>query len=210
MCYDHINQILKKYFISIQAYFYFDYQYLMRRVTHSQTSPARDELPAALLRKPRPTDGNAVHELIGNCPPLDTNSRYCNLLQCTHFADTSALAECDGTVVGFVSGYRPPASPKDLFIWQVAVSAIARGQGLGRRLMLDILDRPENRDLRLLHTTITPDNHASWAMFEGLARTLGAPSRRKLLFDAEHHFGGHHDSEHQLTIGPFDSARISH
>lgn len=170
----------------------------------------RAQQSPALLRKPQSTDGAAVHALIAACPPLDTNSLYCNLLQCTHFADTSALAERDGVVIGFVSGYRPPTVEDSLFIWQVAVSETARGEGLGKRLMLDILGRPEHRDVRFLRTTITPDNRASWAMFEGLARTLGAPGHRALLFDAERHFGGRHESEHQLTIGPFDTARISH
>jgi L-2,4-diaminobutyric acid acetyltransferase len=166
--------------------------------------------PAAHLRRPVPSDGPAVHALVAACPPLDPNSLYCNLLQCTHFAGTSALAEAGGEVVGFVSGYRPPADPDSLFVWQVAVSGTVRGQGLGRRLMLDILARPENRGLRFVRTTITNDNAASWAMFDSLARQLGAATRRQVLFDADRHFAGQHDSEHELVIGPFDSARIAH
>ena len=44
-------------------------------------------------------DGLAVNRLIASCPPLDTNSTYCNFLQCLHFAETSVLAEKDGKVV---------------------------------------------------------------------------------------------------------------
>jgi L-2,4-diaminobutyric acid acetyltransferase len=166
--------------------------------------------PAARLRKPRASDGAAVHALVAACPPLDPNSLYCNLLQCTHFAQTSALAESGDAVVGFVSGYRPPTHPDSLFVWQVAVSGAARGQGLGKRLMLDILTRPENRDVRYLRTTITGENAPSWAMFESLARQLGATAERHLLFDADRHFAGRHDSEHEFIIGPFDTARIPH
>ncbi len=168
------------------------------------------EKPAARLRKPLASDGAAVHALVAACPPLDPNSLYCNLLQCTHFAETSALAEIGGQAAGFVSGYRPPTQPDSLFIWQVAVSAAARGQGLGKRLMLDILGRAGNRDLRYLRTTITGDNAASWAMFQSLARQLGASTERHVLFDADRHFAGQHDSEHELVIGPFDTARIPH
>jgi len=67
-----------------------------------------------------------VHDLIARCPPLDRNSLYCNLLQCSHFAATCALARHDDTTVGFVSGYRPPSDPGVLFIWQVAVDSTAR------------------------------------------------------------------------------------
>ena len=31
-----------------------------------------------LIRTPVIKDGMAVHNLIANCPPLDTNSSYCN------------------------------------------------------------------------------------------------------------------------------------
>ena len=44
------------------------------------------------ITAPDATDGVAVHDLVQRCPPLDSNSLYCNLLQCTHFAATSALA----------------------------------------------------------------------------------------------------------------------
>ena len=178
----------------------------------STPTPRREavERPTARLRKPTATDGAAVHALVAACPPLDPNSLYCNLLQCTHFADTSALAELDGEVTGFVSGYRPPTHPDSLFVWQVAVSPAARGHGLGQRLMLEILARPGNARLRYLRTTITADNAASWAMFERMARQLDAPAERRVLFDANRHFAGRHDSELELVIGPFDSARIPH
>jgi len=165
--------------------------------------------PVARLRKPRSTDGAAVHDLVAACPPLDPNSLYCNLLQCTHFAATSALGEIEGDVVAFVSGYRPPEHADSLFVWQVAVHEDARGQGLGKRLMLDILGRSENRDVRFLRTTITPGNETSWRMFEGLARELGAAGERRTLFDAARHFAGRHESEVEFVIGPFDTARIA-
>src|SRR3546814_3090873 len=43
----------------------------------------------SVLRMPRTEDGPAISRLVGDCPPLDVNSAYCNLLQCTHFADRS-------------------------------------------------------------------------------------------------------------------------
>ena len=45
------------------------------------------------LRRPVDTDGYALSQLIERCPPLDTNSVYCNLLQCTDFSATSIAAE---------------------------------------------------------------------------------------------------------------------
>ena len=160
---------------------------------------------ALLIRKPDDADGPAVHALIGRCPPLDANSLYCNLLQCAHFAETSALAERGRRLCGFVSGFIVPGRPRHLFIWQVAVAPEARGRALGQRMMRAILARPALAAVRELHTTVTPDNAASAAMFEALARELGAPLSRRVLFECQRHFGGRHASEVLFEIGPFAS-----
>jgi L-2,4-diaminobutyric acid acetyltransferase len=159
------------------------------------------------IRMPVPTDGPAVHALVASCPPLDTNSLYCNVLQCTHFAATCALAERDGEVVGWVGGYLLPASPDTLFVWQVAVSAAARGRGLARALVLDILRRPACRAVRHVQATVTEANESSWRMFRSVAETLGAPCERAPGFARDRHFGGRHASELLLRIGPFDPPR---
>ncbi|RME64844.1 MAG: diaminobutyrate acetyltransferase [Alphaproteobacteria bacterium] len=155
------------------------------------------------IRPPTATDGAAVHALIARCPPLDGNSLYCNLLQCTHFTETSALAEKGDALVGFVSGYRLPDEPGALFVWQVAVDPAARGQGLGERLIRAILARPACAGVTVLKATVTRTNGASRAMFERLAGRLGAAHKRTLLFDRERHLAGAHDSEYLMTIGPF-------
>lgn len=144
-----------------------------------------------------------MHQLIARCPPLDRNSLYCNLLQCTHFAATSAIARGPAAPLGFVSGYRAPHAAATLFVWQVAVAPEARGLGLARQLVRAILARPCNADLMHLETTITPDNAASWSLFTALARDLAAPLAKRLVFDRERHFDGAHDSEVLVRIGPF-------
>ncbi|RLT93006.1 MAG: diaminobutyrate--2-oxoglutarate transaminase [Ketobacter sp.] len=156
------------------------------------------------FRAPDSRDGADVHRLISQCPPLDTNSQYCNLLQCTHFADTSVAVHHGSEMVGFISGYRIPERPDTLFIWQVAVSAAARGQGLAGRMVQHILARPACAGVRYLETTVTPDNDASWGLFEGVARRLETELRRAVLFDRDQHFRGDHDSEMLARIGPFE------
>jgi len=154
------------------------------------------------LRRPTSSDGTAVARLIARCPPLDTNSVYCNLLQCTHFACTSVAAIRNGELVGFVSGYLPPERPGTLFIWQVAVDEIARGQGLAARMLTAILLRPHSQSVHWLETSITPANRASWRLFEGFAAKHGAQASSEILFDQHEHFRGEHDSEYLLRIGP--------
>lgn len=154
------------------------------------------------FRPPRAEDGPAISGLIAKCPPLDPNSAYCNLLQCTHFADTCILAERHEEVVGWISGYRLPADPSRYFLWQVAISDAARGQGLAGRMIDALLDRPALHGVTHLLTTVTRGNDASWALFRAFAARHDAPMEETLLFDKDMHFDGHHQSEWQAEIGP--------
>ncbi|MGD2131461.1 MAG: diaminobutyrate acetyltransferase [Maricaulaceae bacterium] len=158
----------------------------------------------AVLRAPVAEDGADVHDLIAACPPLDQNSLYANLLQCSDFADTCAIAHDGEEAVGWVSGYRPPSKPDVYFLWQVAVRESARGQGLPKRLVAEIFDRPALEGVRYLETTITPDNEASWALFHRIADWLDAPLKSRPRFDRKIHFKGRHESETLVVIGPFD------
>ncbi|MBY6190312.1 diaminobutyrate acetyltransferase [Microbulbifer agarilyticus] len=158
------------------------------------------------LRLPQSQDGARVHSLVANCPPLDTNSLYCNLLQATHFSQTSVAAERDGELVGFISGYILPDRSDTLFIWQVAVAERGRGEGLAGRMLREILSRTACASVTHLETTITPDNAASWALFRSLAAKLQASLCDSVMFDRDRHFNGAHDSELLVRIGPIAPA----
>lgn len=155
------------------------------------------------LRSPRPEDAKAVWDLIQRCEPLDPNSSYAYLLLCTHFADTCVVAELDGDVVGFVSGYIEPNSPDKLFIWQVAVDEKARGMGLGRGMLLDILLRDHCKKVTHLETTVSPSNDASRRMFQGVADRMRTELNEEPYFNAELMAEDGHEDENLVTIGPF-------
>lgn len=159
------------------------------------------------LRRPVSTDGARIWRLVAACPPLDRNSMYCNLLQCRDFARTSVLAEMDGEAVGWVSGYRRPDDPSTLFVWQVAVHERARGLGLARRMLLELLGREELRGVVRLQTTITPGNDASHGLFRSIAERQNAAVTESACFDEDRHFEGRHASERLITIGPLKLPR---
>ncbi|MDZ7644503.1 MAG: diaminobutyrate acetyltransferase [Woeseiaceae bacterium] len=171
------------------------------------SSGAPPDASGIRLRKPTVDDGVAIWKLIADCPPLDQNSVFCNLLQCAHFAGTCIVAERDGGPVGWISGYLPPAEPETLFIWQVAVHESGRGCGLAGRMLRGLMARPECRDVRLMKTTITPDNKGSFALFRSFASHFDAPFDESEGFDSEAHFKGLHDSERLITIGPIPDSR---
>jgi len=145
---------------------------------------------------PSPSDGASVFRLINQCPPLDTNSMYCNLLQCTHFAKTSVAAvqnnEAEKDLLGFISGYLKPENKNTLFIWQVAVDERARGIGLAGSMLKHLLDRPQCSHVKYLETTITESNRASSALFESLAKKSKTKLEKTTMFDRDKHLGISH------------------
>lgn len=159
------------------------------------------------LRAPSDTDGGYVHRLVAACPPLDANSVYCNLLQCSHFSATSVGAYYGDELAGFMSGYLVPktdgTASDTLFVWQVAVSADHRGQGLGSRMLQSLLHRDVCTNVHFIETTITEDNEASWALFRRTAKTLDAPLNSSVKFDRDTHFLGEHATEMLVKVGPF-------
>lgn len=155
--------------------------------------------------RPTSEDGYAVNRLIAECAPLDTNSVYCNLLQCSHFSQTSICAKNVGQLAGFTSGYRLPASPNTLFIWQVAVSQSFRGRGLATQMLHELLRSPDCQNVEYLETTITDSNDASWTLFLKLARHLSAATETSEMYESKKHFKGQHETEKLIRIGPLTS-----
>lgn len=173
----------------------------LAEITTSHSRALKDDIA---IRMPSERDGSEIWRLVKVSGMLDENSMYCNLLQCTHFASTCALAERGGEIIGWVSGYIPPEHPERLFVWQVCVSKSERGRGLSGRLIRDVLERDACSDITRLDTTITDDNDASWSLFRKVARSLEADLYRSEYFEKETHFDGRHQTEHLVSIGPFN------
>lgn len=157
-----------------------------------------------------PTDGMALHRLVHDCPPLDPNSTYCNLLQCSHFQNTSIAAIRNGDLVGSVTGYCIPDRPDTLFVWQVAVHPSVRGQGLARTMLRNLLKRTATQGICYIETSITPGNDASLKLFTGFATEQNADMVRSVMFEQALHFEGAHETEYLFRIGPFAAASGSH
>jgi L-2,4-diaminobutyric acid acetyltransferase len=162
-------------------------------------------------RLPHIDDSPAIYELIRSSPPLDLNSRYLYMLLTTHFRKTCIIAELtsengqgDPQLAGFLSGYRLPEEPEVFFVWQVAVSSVARGKGVAKTLLLDVLKRPALNDLKQIITTVTPSNTASLKLFESVARHLDTKIVEEKGFEANLFGGDAHEPEMLYRIGPFN------
>lgn len=164
------------------------------------------EFNGITLRTPTKEDGAALHNLVRSNPPLDTNSVYCNVLQCTHFSDTCIVAEKDGELVGYVTGYLLPRDPGVYFLWQVGVSREGRGHGLATRMIQAILTRDFCRNVRELNTTITRTNEASRRLFSMLAQKENAEITEEEDYFSEKNLGGH-AAESLFRIGPLSTPK---
>lgn len=133
---------------------------------------------ATRCRLAKKQDAAHIWALVRDSGVLDLNSAYLYLLLCTDFSDTTVVAERDGQLLGFVSGYCPPDRPGTLFLWQIGVAGAAQGQGLGKALVRAFLAAPGGRDAQRLETTVAPGNRASLALFQAVARDLGAQLER--------------------------------
>ncbi len=155
------------------------------------------------IRSATMEDGADVWRLVRDSKVLDVNSSYAYLLFLDRFGETSVVAEEEGQVVGFVTGFRPPESPDVIFVWQVAVDASMRGRGLAGRMLDALVGLDGCEGVRYLETTVTPSNGPSRALFASFARSMDAehtvsPYIREGMFPKP----GHED-EQLHRIGPF-------
>jgi L-2,4-diaminobutyric acid acetyltransferase len=160
------------------------------------------------LRRPCVDDGPKIWRLVKEVTKLDLNSGYCYLVLCSHFADTSVVAERGCDLVGFVTAYRPPLIEDVLFVWQIGVVAPFQGQGVGLAMLLELLGRDICRGVSYVETTIMHSNLASKALFASLQKRLKAPCIESLFFSEDLFPEQHHPGEYLLRIGPFDLSQL--
>ena len=154
------------------------------------------------IKNPDSDYGYQISELIKNSPPLDLNSTYLYFIQSHYFNKTCAIAvnEID-RVIGFVSVFQDPRKKDTLFIWQVAISKDARGDGLASKLIHFILQ--EHPHMQFIETTITKDNTSSISLFNKISQELNTNIIEEPFLDKTKHFLNQHDSENLFRIGPF-------
>jgi L-2,4-diaminobutyric acid acetyltransferase len=154
-------------------------------------------------RKTLKKDSKGIFNLVKESEVLDVNSEYLYLLQSTHFSDYCCVALVDEKIVGFVSGYLHPKHRDTYFVWQVAVDSSMRGQGVASKMIVSILNRENLKDIKYIHTTISPSNIASQRVFEKLAKELNTNVEKETMFAIDDFCNGHED-EILYKIGPIN------
>lgn len=153
------------------------------------------------LRLPRKGDGIEMWALARASEALEANTAYCYVLLADHFRDTCVVAERNGRIVGMVAAFVSPKAPDTVFVWQVGVAAPERGRGLGKRMIVELLERPALAGLPYLEATVAPSNRPSAALFRSIARAFGAGVEIESGY-AERDFPAGHEAERKFRIGP--------
>lgn len=165
----------------------------------SNSAPGGGEThDGTVFRQPEVSDGLRMWEITRDTGVLDENSTYAYTLWAKEFAGTSVVAEVEGKVVGFVTGFIRPSEADTIFVWQVGVDADQRGKKLAARMLHDILDRLDSQVVRL-RTTISPDNEASQKLFASVARDRGKELVREDYLQAAD-LGEGHEPEDLYSI----------
>jgi len=154
------------------------------------------------LRRPTVQDGAGMWQLIRDLPDLEENSLYAYLLLALDFAGTCRVAVEQDRILGLVAGYRRPAEPETLFVWQVGVHPDAQRQGLASRMILDILDTETGPRFRFLEATVAERNGPSDRLFRGIADKREAACEISEGFTSRHFGPQDHVPERRYRIGP--------
>jgi len=128
-------------------------------------------------------------------------------LWCEVFSETSIIVEKKDSskVVGFISGFIHPEKADTLFIWQVAVNESERGQGLGTKMLFQLLDRDICEGIHYVEATVSPSNEPSRRLFLGLARKFGTGWKISDYFKSDDFPRTNHEDEWLFRIGPIEN-----
>ncbi len=154
-----------------------------------------------IFRPPTSSDAAAMHRIAQDSQVLSVNSTYSYALMARHFHKTCLVAEHQGNVCGYITGFAPPEQPKTLFIWQIGVAKPMQKQGLGKELLITLV---KAKQPVFLEATIDPGNQASINLFKSVASYFDADHTyfTTPFFDTNDLHDGEH-VEHLMNIGPF-------
>lgn len=169
--------------------------------------PKKNEKLNFKLRNVEKKDIREVYKLlVHNRPFVGLNSRYTYLLLAKDFSDTCIVAEHDGKVVAFSSGYICPNNKDTLFNWEIVVHEDYRGNGLQKRMLLFQL---RNAGVSYLECTVNPSNEVSKRNFRELAKALKTQCKEEMIFSEKDFDNDGHEAEVLFRIGPFSSQDIN-
>ena len=152
------------------------------------------------IRNVKVDDIKEVYKLlVANRPYVGLNSRYTYFLLAKDFSDTCVVAEYDGKIIAFSSGYIPSSRQDTFFNWETVVHREYRGHSLQKRMLLYQI---KTANAKYFEGTVNPSNEVSRRNFCEIAELLNTKCEKKLLFTEEDFENDGHEAEVLYRIGP--------
>ncbi len=108
-----------------------------------------------------------------------------------HFRDTSLVAERDGTIVGFLVGFKSQTHPEQAYIHFIGVHPDYRGRGLARQLYGQFMDIVRQRGCRTVHSVTSPINRTSIAFHQCMGFTIESGNKIVDGISVAENYDGH-------------------
>lgn len=143
--------------------------------------------------------------LVANRPYVGLNSRYTYYLLARDFSNTCLIAEDEGKIVAFSSGYIPPSRSDTFFNWEVVVHKDYRGNGIQKSLLLHQI---KMTGVTYFESTVNPSNEFSKRNLYELAILLNTHCSESLLFNEEDFENDGHEAEYLFRIGPISQVSL--
>lgn len=158
------------------------------------------------IRNVNVNDIKQVYELlVANRPYVGLNSRYTYFLLARDFSNTCVVAEHDGKIVAFSSGYVSPCRPDTFFNWETVVHQDYRGNNLQKQLLLHQIKKA---NVKYLEGTVNPSNQVSENNFFDLAELLDTKCQKQMMFDEKDFENDGHEAEILCRIGPIPQNKL--
>ena len=123
------------------------------------------------IRKAREEDFLAVHHFVSTCPPLEKYFEHFYKIMLRYFQNTCFIAEAGDNIVGFLMGFVSPVHENTYFLWQVGVSPMTQGKGVGKLLLQAAENYLKEIGIRRIEVTVDPENEPSIRLFRSSGYT---------------------------------------
>lgn len=151
-------------------------------------------------------DVKEVYNLLtANRPYVGLNSRYTYFLLAKDFSDTCVVAEHQGKIVGFSSGYISPNKTDTFFNWEAVVHKDYRGNNLQKHMLITQINMT---GAQYFEGTINPSNEPSKKNFSELAQSLETNCKENMLFSEEDFENDGHEPEILYRVGPISQMQL--
>jgi diaminobutyrate acetyltransferase len=118
------------------------------------------------VRTAKETDFLDVYEFVSGCTPLENYAEHVYKILLRYFGNSCFIAEIRNRIVGFVLGFISQThSQRTYFLWQIGVSPLMQGTGLGKRLLKEVEKQLTCLGYQRIEVTIDPENIPSQKLF---------------------------------------------